>query len=283
VVSYSELMDTLKGRDDSWPRDLYKEVHPEPHTMTCTANLSAWTNCTVGQTFEQYSRIDYILAFDSVDNAGVRSVKLESATRSDPQSTGGHGLGGDLGDALSDHPLFTVTSDVTQDLTALIVVLSVLGVLLLASSVLAWLVYTHRVTIPVPPIVSVYWRQACILTRKNWLISTRNRRALLLQVLVPVVFLSMLFALQYALASNQRLSEAVSVRRHSFSEPIPTIPRCVVGPDQSSCYSFGYTPSGDPLIDEIMDEGACVRARHCTGCLVMAPHACVLFCFNSSL
>ena len=118
--------------------------------------------------------------------------------------------------------------------------------------------YTGRLKINLPPTVKVYVRQTRILTRKNWLVGIRNRRAVAVQLLVPFIFLGLLYGLQFALSNNARLSEAISVRRHSQAERISAIPRCIVGPGGGPCFTFGYTPSGDPLLDAIMEDGTCV-------------------------
>ena len=286
-VSYSEMMTLLQGDDSAPPRDLYGETSPPPLTRNCTSELALETGCAIGVS-SVFSRIDYVLAFDVVGGVETKSVDLVSASYQNPQSSRGVGLAKSDG-ALSDHPIYSARVDVRSDLTALIVGLSVLGVALLIAAVLGFLMYvlvaarpavwlcdgsltavvelwprlhgrsyTKRLVVHPPAIVSVYTRQARILLRKNWLVGVRNRRAILVQVLVPVVFLSLLFALQFALQNNARLSEAVSVRTSSDAEPVSLIPRCVVGPSDQPCYTFGYTPSGDPVIDALMETGALV-------------------------
>jgi len=220
-----------------------------PHHALCDNQTAG---CKYGETIVTHTRYDYVLAFDSLLGANLRAVDVAAARLITPVASGS-GLGGIYGSALSDHPALVVELAPTDDWLAVIVVTASAAALLIGCAV-AFLLY-RRGLWKVSPSTRMFGRQLRLMFRKNITTTIRNRRAVAVQLLTAVFFLALLQLSQYAMDFHYFLSEPATVRLHSNVQPIPAIPRCVIGPHNSGCFSFGYTPCDDPFLNDIMHQG----------------------------
>lgn len=262
-VNYEEMLDALKGSDTTRPRDLYKEKRGDVvSSSNCTEAVRSFlvaagqTPCTLGSAIVRTGTVDFILGYEIVGGVETRRLTITTSDRIEPQSTLGNGLGGALGKDLSDHAMFTTTIDVTTSNTVTIVVTIIVLLVVIIALAVCVLSAMGKITVPMPASARVWLRQGRILLRKNLLMGIRNKRALVVQLAVPIVFLALLLLLQVALRANDRRAERIKVRLHSEPAAFPNIPRCVRGKGQDSCYTFAYTPSGIAEVDSLMAEVA---------------------------
>lgn len=101
--------------------------------------------------------------------------------------------------------------------------------------------------------IGVRARQFVILFRKNWLLTKRNRRASLLQILVPFIFVLLLFLLQFGLEANARLSVQAKDIPVPSNDAIGSIPRCIPQIKGGSCYTFAWTSNDNATVFPIVE------------------------------
>jgi len=85
------------------------------------------------------------------------------------------------------------------------------------------------------------------LLRKNFILYKRNVGSTIVSLLVPILFIALLFLMQLAVQSNQRRNASIAVVRNASEEKINDIPRCVSG-EYGRCYTLGYTSNSDPNV-----------------------------------
>ena len=92
-------------------------------------------------------------------------------------------------------------------------------------------------------ICRVIVKQSILLLRKNFILLWRGRKALILQVLVPFVFVGFLSLLQIALEMNQRNNEARSdVKTYpDGGTDILDLSRCSIAKGLDKCYTLKST------------------------------------------
>lgn len=81
----------------------------------------------------------------------------------------------------------------------------------------------------------------------------RSARTTLLQIVVPFLFVALVFLLQFATKSNEVRNDLRKENLQSTLEPIGRLARCVPPPNATSCVTFGYTSSLDANVVRVMD------------------------------
>ncbi|KNC47836.1 ATP-binding cassette transporter [Thecamonas trahens ATCC 50062] len=85
-------------------------------------------------------------------------------------------------------------------------------------------------------------QQTRLLLRKNAILAKRNLRSTVVQAIVPLVFVVLLFVLQFALQANARLDKLLKVERSPDRIPFQSYPRCILGDASTGpCLSLVYT------------------------------------------
>ncbi|KAF2073005.1 hypothetical protein CYY_005683 [Polysphondylium violaceum] len=100
-------------------------------------------------------------------------------------------------------------------------------------------------------------RQTKILLKKNFILSKRNVKSTLLMLLVPFLFVFLLWILQFGLKENNRNEEAAKPFPSPEAKSIGPIPRCIVGKGKDYCLTLAYTsntPIGDYVVEQIRKE-----------------------------
>jgi len=269
-------MDRLYEAADSLPpRDLYSEAVQAPHAAVCGNDT---IGCAHGDTFLTRTRYDHVLAFDSMLGATLRVVGVAAASLATPTApvpgNTFQGLGGIHGTAISDHPAITVVLEPTGSWLSVALPAIAVGVVLTACAVASLL--CHCGVLQPSHSTRVFTRQLRLMLHKNIITTLRNRRAVAIQLLAPVFFLTLLQLSQSAMDFHYFLSEPATVRLHSDVEPIPSIPRCVIGRGNTACFSFGYTPCNDPYLNELMHQGPCQPRTLYGACVENQLHAASL-------
>jgi ABC-type multidrug transport system ATPase subunit len=96
------------------------------------------------------------------------------------------------------------------------------------------------------------WHQFRLLTKKNFLLLLRNKISSVVQILVPILFILLLFLLALAQRDNDKYNP--NQAKYPVSEPLALnqLPRCRVGEGKERCWTVGYTQAGDPVVDAVM-------------------------------
>ncbi|GLC34108.1 hypothetical protein PLESTB_000838300 [Pleodorina starrii] len=98
-------------------------------------------------------------------------------------------------------------------------------------------------------------QQFLVLYRKNALVAWRNRRATVLRILAPLLFLILALVIDRAIQANQGANSEFKDVTSPDAEAIGGIPQCwedlYIG-KRKSCIEVLYQPSPDPLVDTIM-------------------------------
>jgi len=97
-------------------------------------------------------------------------------------------------------------------------------------------------------------KQVLVLLAKNFLLLWRNRRATLVQLCAPAVLVLALLLIQVAIEARVSGEEGFDRKRNPAPKELLEIPRCIIGPDRDSCFTFAYVPAGDPIVEAIIDD-----------------------------
>lgn len=97
-------------------------------------------------------------------------------------------------------------------------------------------------------------QQFTALFKKNFWLSWRNKKALFLQLLSPLIFMFLIFAIDRAIHARYSASSAVKSVTDPHSVPAPPIAPCeeeffIKLP----CYDFVWSGNGNPAIKTIVD------------------------------
>jgi hypothetical protein len=213
-------------------------------------------NCILGQTAGSDGlELDYGFLYGSVvynsNTQGVRSVPVQDAqVDTFPVLTI---TDSPFGGQLSDHNGLAMKLKFAQNLVVVITVPTVIGGLIIIFAALAlYQTYVRKKRIPAPEWAYVYVRQTRALFIKNWILTIRNRRSLIVQLLVPFVLVAIMFALQYALQANEARDQLFKKVKSSTDTPFPQLPRCKYS-IQKTCLSFAYSYNNDTVINQLMD------------------------------
>eukprot|EP01130_Rhizamoeba_saxonica_P017887 TRINITY_DN8798_c0_g1_i1.p1 TRINITY_DN8798_c0_g1~~TRINITY_DN8798_c0_g1_i1.p1 ORF type:complete len:1347 (+),score=353.90 TRINITY_DN8798_c0_g1_i1:25-4041(+) len=99
-----------------------------------------------------------------------------------------------------------------------------------------------------------FFRQSRVLLKKNFLLLWRNKTSSFLQVFIPILFMTLLVLLQFILSEDQKQDPAIKELLETVDEEIGNIAPCVVGEDRDSCFTIGYSPSGDPNVGLLIEK-----------------------------
>jgi len=89
-------------------------------------------------------------------------------------------------------------------------------------------------------------RQTAVLLKKNFLLNIRSAKSTALQLLVPVIFIVLLYVFQLAQVEGNKASKFIRDTPRQEQQNITTIPRCKAGFEGPGyCYSFAYYPQTD--------------------------------------
>ncbi|EFJ52653.1 hypothetical protein VOLCADRAFT_85850 [Volvox carteri f. nagariensis] len=98
-------------------------------------------------------------------------------------------------------------------------------------------------------------QQFLVLYKKNALVAWRNRRATILRILAPLLFLILALVIDKAIQANDGSSSAFQDVASPQPEGIGSIPQCsqdlYIG-SKAGCVEVLYQPSPDPIVDLIM-------------------------------
>lgn len=243
-ITYSNMVTALGS-----PTDYYRQQNSGASSKTYGGiSVAASSNTTVTL---PTACLDYIFGATSViDSSGndVDSLELtisSVSTLTNAVSTSTTPFGGSS-KLLSSHLPVEIQIDTKEDLL-LIILLPVLALVIVLALVAAALIqmYVRKRPIWVPVILRPHLRQTFALYKKNWLLTVRDRRAVIIQLLVPFVLMFFLWVLKFALESNQsRQVLTKDITRQEVSQ-VSSLPRCIIGQYNTLglCYSLGYVVS----------------------------------------
>jgi hypothetical protein len=96
--------------------------------------------------------------------------------------------------------------------------------------------------------------QTASLLRKNFILMKRSARTTLLQIVVPFIFVAVVFLLQLSTQSNDQKNEVRAAINSSTIEEIQPLARCMPYlPGATTCVTFAYTSTKDPNVVTVMD------------------------------
>jgi len=78
------------------------------------------------------------------------------------------------------------------------------------------------------------------LTKKNAILSYRNRRATFLQLFVSLFFCIAILIVDVGLQANNASSTAFQDLPNPIATKIPGIPRCLIKAPNTECFTLGY-------------------------------------------
>lgn len=96
------------------------------------------------------------------------------------------------------------------------------------------------------------WHQFRLLTKKNFLLLARNKISSIVQILVPFLFILLLFLLALAQRDNDKHNPNRGKQTVAKPESLNVLPKCRVGEGKQRCWTVGYTQAGDPVVEAVM-------------------------------
>ena len=100
------------------------------------------------------------------------------------------------------------------------------------------------------------YRQSIILTTKNYILLTRNRKSFITQLIVPLLFVAFLKLLQIAIALSANRGPDRGDLTFIAPIPIAAIPRCIPPVGQSTCITLVYTPGNSSIVTDLVNKVA---------------------------
>eukprot|EP01118_Nematostelium_gracile_P003872 TRINITY_DN14517_c0_g1_i1.p1 TRINITY_DN14517_c0_g1~~TRINITY_DN14517_c0_g1_i1.p1 ORF type:complete len:125 (+),score=16.23 TRINITY_DN14517_c0_g1_i1:112-486(+) len=85
----------------------------------------------------------------------------------------------------------------------------------------------------------VKWVSQCyLLLWKNWRLAVRNKRATIVQLIAPSLFVLSLFVFQKSIESTNYYGDFYNVVKHQEAKVPSSIPLCIKGPQLPQCWYF---------------------------------------------